>query len=93
MDKNNPKCWYCQETTLITGDINFWTKQIKVYSKLIDINGFLWHPKCLRAYRNVRQYLATNKGVQNPLSDNLLTPRKPLGLTKYGTINRFRKSV
>lgn len=66
------KCWYCQEE----GETDD--------NKLIRFNGQYWHPPCLKAYRKVRVYLAKNKGMQNPLFDNLLTTRKLLGVINSG---------
>lgn len=88
MNKNDPpKCWYCQEEEFWNGDIEIWSKKPVICTELITFNGQYWHRPCLKAYRKVRAYLAKNKGMQNPLSDNLLTTRKPLALTKYARNN------
>lgn len=91
MENNNqnesPKCWYCQEETLDTGKFYYYSKKPMIYTDLITFNGQYWHKPCLKAYRKVRAYLAKNKGGQNPLSDNLLTTRKPLAFTKYARNN------
>lgn len=87
MEHNSPKCWYCQEETLETGKLNYHNYKPIIYRDLITFNGEYWHRPCLKAYRKVRAYLASQP-VQNPLSDNLLNNRKPEGVTKYGRTKR-----
>lgn len=90
MENNNqnesPKCWYCQEEKFWNGDIN-WRKKPVIDTDLMTFKGQFWHRPCLKAYRKVRAYLANSKEGQNPLSDKLLTTRKPLALTKYARNN------
>jgi len=94
MKNNNqnesPKCWYCQQEEFWNGDIEMWSKKPVIDTNLMTFNGQYWHRPCLKAYRKVRAYLASQP-VQNPLSDNLLTTRKPLGLTKYDRNNIISK--
>lgn len=75
-NENKPKCWYCQEEI-------FQMQSGKSQKALFRFRGRYWHAICLGGYLRVRQFLANKKEVQNPLSDRLLTTRKPIGLTKY----------